>query len=88
MKKRKVEVFSAGCPLCQETVEVVKQMACPSCEIRVLDLHNPEVAQRARELGIRRAPAIAINERLVACCQQEGPSELALKEAGLGIPLE
>src|SRR5262245_4132950 len=31
--KRKVEVFSAGCPACVETIELVKRVACPSCEI-------------------------------------------------------
>ena len=26
--KRKIEIFSAGCPVCQETVEMVKRISC------------------------------------------------------------
>jgi hypothetical protein len=29
-KKRKIEVFTAGCPLCDETVKLVRELACPS----------------------------------------------------------
>ena len=28
--KRRVEVFTAGCPICDETVSVVKSLACPN----------------------------------------------------------
>jgi hypothetical protein len=42
--KRKVEVFSAGCPACQATVDLIKSIACPSCEITVLDMHDVSVA--------------------------------------------
>ena len=31
--RRKVEVFSAGCPACKETIELVNRVACPSCEV-------------------------------------------------------
>jgi len=29
--KRKVEIFSAGCPACEETIAAVRQAACPAC---------------------------------------------------------
>ena len=51
--KRTVEIFSAGCPACEETVRLVNRVACPSCEVTVLDMHNPEVARRAKSLGVR-----------------------------------
>ena len=28
--KRKIEVFSAGCPACEETIALVNRVACPS----------------------------------------------------------
>jgi glutaredoxin 3 len=31
--KRKVEVFSPGCAPCDETVALVRKMACSSCEV-------------------------------------------------------
>jgi glutaredoxin len=84
--KRKVEVFSAGCPVCAEAVELVQRLACPSCEVSVLDMENSEVAARAKSLGIRSVPAVVIDGALVSCCAGRGPDEAALRAAGLGMP--
>jgi glutaredoxin 3 len=85
--KRTIEIFSAGCPACEETVELVNRIACPSCDVMVLDMHNPEVARRAKSLGIRSVPAVVINGTLAACCSGSGPDEATLRAAGLGQPL-
>ena len=84
---RTIEIFSAGCAACEETVALVKRVACPSCEVTVLDMHNPEVARRAKSLGIRSVPAVVINGRLADCCAGHGPDEATLRAAGLGQPL-
>ena len=84
--KRKIEVFSAGCPACAETIELVNRIACPSCEISVLDMNQGAVAQRAKELGIRSVPAVVIDDKLADCCAGRGPQEAALRAAGLGQP--
>lgn len=85
--KRKIEVFSAGCPVCQETVALINRAACPSCEVTVLDMRNPKVANRARNLGIRSVPAVVIDEKLADCCEGRGPDEATLRAAGLGQPI-
>jgi glutaredoxin 3 len=82
--KRKVEVFSAGCPVCQETIDLVARVACVSCEMIVLDTRQLHVAQRAKLLGVRSVPAVAINGKLADCCAERGPDEGALRAAGLG----
>lgn len=82
--KRKVEIFSAGCPVCQETIDLVARLACASCEITVLDMKTSEVAQRARRLGVRSVPAVVINGQLAGCCAGRGPDETTLRAAGLG----
>ena len=38
--KRKIEVFTAGCPACDDTIALVNRMACPSCEIEILDMNQ------------------------------------------------
>ncbi len=85
--KRKIEVFSAGCPACEETIALVNQVACPSCEVSVLDMHDPEVARRAADLGIHSVPAVVIDGQLADCCAGRGPNEATLRAAGLGQPL-
>lgn len=83
--QRKVEVFSAGCPACDSAVQLVQSMACPSCDVEVLDMHQPEVARKAAQYGVQSVPAVAIDGQLASCCSSTGPSEAALRAAGLGV---
>lgn len=85
--KRKVEVFSAGCSVCDDAVNLVQQIACPSCEVEVLDMQDANVASRAKSLGIQRVPAIVIDGKLADCCAGSGPDEATLRAAGLGQPI-
>ena len=84
---RKIEIFSAGCPACEETVELVNRVVCPSCEVTVVDMRDPAVASRARSVGIRSVPAVLIDGTLADCCAGRGPDERVLRAAGLGRPL-
>ena len=85
--KRKIEVFSAGCPACNDTIEAIKKASCPSCEITVLDMMDSEVAERAKSLGIRSVPSVVINGTVADCCSGCGVDIEVLKAAGLGTPL-
>ncbi len=85
--KRTIEVFSAGCPSCQQTVDLVNRVACPSCDVSVLDMNDPSVARKATSLGIRSVPAVVIDGNLASCCAGRGPDEAALRVAGLGQAL-
>lgn len=85
--KRKIEIYSAGCPACEETVKLVNQVACPSCEVTVLDMQDPSVASRAKSLGIRSVPAVVVDGKLADCCAGRGPDSSTLRAAGLGQPL-
>ncbi len=85
--KRKVEVFSAGCPVCNDAVEMVKRIACGDCEVNELDMNDSEVAKQAKSLGIQSIPAIVIDGKLADCCTGRGPDEASLRAAGLGQPL-
>lgn len=85
--KRKIEIFSAGCPACEETIALVNRIACPSCEVEVLDMHQPPVAAKAKTYGIRSVPAVVIDGKLADCCAGRGPEEASLRTAGLGRPL-
>ena len=71
--KRKIEVFSAGCPVCEQTEQLVKRIACDSCQVEVLDMHDADVATRAKGLGITSVPAVVIEGRLASCCAGRGP---------------
>ena len=85
--KHSIEVFSAGCPACEETIELVNRLTCPSCEVSVLDMTDPETTKRANRLGLRSVPAVAIDGTLASCCAGAGPDQSTLQGAGLGQPL-
>ncbi len=86
-QKRKIEIFSAGCPACDETVQTVNDIACPSCEVQVLDMHREDVAAQAKEYGIKSVPAVVIDGKLAGCCAGRGIDEATLKASGVGSPL-
>ncbi len=86
-EKRKIEIFSAGCPACDETIQIVNDLACPSCDIQVLDMHQEDVAQKAKDYGIGRVPAVVIDGKLADCCSSGGVNAETLKANGLGVPL-
>lgn len=85
--KRQIEIFSANCPICRDTIDLVNSLACPSCEISVLDMNDSEVAKRAKKLGVRSVPAVAVNGKLADCCVSRGTDENSLRNAGIGQPL-
>ena len=85
--KRKIEVFSAGCGLCEDTIEMVQNAACSSCEVTILDMKDAETMARTKELGVQSVPAVAINGVLASCCTGRGVDEDSLRAAGLGNPL-
>ncbi len=82
--KRKIEVFSAGCPVCLQAVELVKDIACESCEVNILEMHNADVAKRADGLGIKSVPAVVIDGKVAQCCAGRGLDETVLRAAGIG----
>ena len=85
--KRKIEIFRAGCFVFDETVNMVKAVACPSCEIEVLDMRQAGVAAKAKQYGINSVPAIVVDGKLADCCTGRGVDEATLRAAGIGAPL-
>jgi len=88
MTKRKVEVFTSGCYLCEDMVKLVKDLACPSCEVVVYNLADPceskECLEKAKEYGISAVPTVVVDGKIADCCKQVKPSREALMAAGIG----
>lgn len=81
---RKIEVFSAGCSVCDDTVALINRIACPSCEVLILDMHQPDVSKQAKRYSIRSVPAVVVDGKLADCCAGRGPDEKQLRAAGIG----
>lgn len=86
--KRKVEVFIAGCPLCEPVVDMVKELACENCEVIIHDIvaqcETKECLAKAEEYGVKRVPAVAVDGKLLECCAHNEITREALAQAGVG----
>ena len=79
--KHTIEIFSAGCATCRETIEMVKKIAGSDPHVQVHDMQHGDTATRAKTLGVKSLPAVVINGKLAGCCAGRGPDEHVLREA-------
>ncbi len=86
MTLRKVEVLTAGCSLCDDAVQLVQSLACPSCSVEVLDMKEESVQAKARQYGVTRVPAVAVNGTLADCCSGGPIDGDTLRALGVGSP--
>lgn len=56
--KRKIEVFSSGCPLCHEVIDLVMREAGSSFEVIVRNMTDARGFGRATALGASWRPAV------------------------------
>lgn len=86
--KRHIELFTANCPVCDPVVKMVEAMACDQCEVTVYDLvkqcDDKTCLSKLEEYQIKRVPAIAVNGKLLNCCQVQEISKEELIKAGVG----
>jgi hypothetical protein len=89
MTKRIVEVFTAGCPVCEPVVNLVQKIACSSCDIIIYDLNTGcdtnECRDKAKQYGVQKVPAVAVDGTLLECCQTGAITEELLRNAGIGV---
>ena len=80
-QRKKIEIFTAGCSTCNETVELVKRIAGSAHVIEIHDMHQAHIAARAKQHGIRSLPSVVVDGKLADCCTGRGPNEVNLREA-------
>jgi glutaredoxin len=79
--KDKIEVFSAGCNVCKDTIEAIRKLAGSEHEVVVHDMHQEHIAKHAAQYGVRSLPAVVINGKLAGCCSGRGVDEEVIRKA-------
>ena len=79
--KHKIEIFSAECATCKETIDAVKRLAGSEHKVHIHDMHQHEIATRAKQHGVRSLPAVVIDGKLAGCCAGRGVDEPVLRKA-------
>lgn len=84
---QRIEIFSAGCPMCETAEAQVRELAGSHQEVVVHDLRtDPAAATQAVEAGVSVVPSIVVDGRLLGCCRNAGPDREELVAAGVGQP--
>jgi hypothetical protein len=79
--EHKIEIFSAGCKTCKDTIEAVRKLAGSEHEVVVHDMHQEHIANRAAQHGVGSLPAVMIDGKLAGCCAGRGVQERVVREA-------
>ena len=86
--KRQIEIFTAGCPVCDPIVNMVKELACENCEVQIYDLvkqcDDKSCLTKMKEYNITKIPAVAVNGILLDCCKDSAITKEKLMEAEIG----
>ncbi len=87
--KRQVEIFTAGCPVCEPIVASVKEATCENCEIiihNVSEQCESEICiSKMEKYQVKRLPAVAVNGELIDCCKNVEITKDDLVNAGIGV---
>lgn len=64
--KRKIEVFIADCPLCNETLELVKKAVSDcGCEVIERRCSGTECCDEAKQYGVKAMPTVVVDGRIM-----------------------
>ncbi len=88
MNKRQIEIFTAGCPVCEPVVALVKKTACENCEITIHNLSEQNESTngiiKMKEYGVKSLPTIVVDRNLIDCYNNVEITKDDLVNAGIG----
>lgn len=83
--RHNVEVFTAGCHLCEETMETVQKTKCSECTVTEYNIRekceSEACLRKAKEYGIRAIPTIVVDEKVAI----EGKPTIKQVKDALGL---
>lgn len=61
---RRIEVFTADCPLCRDTLKIIKQVKCPECEVIERRCSGEVCCEPAKGYDIKSVPTIVVDGKI------------------------
>lgn len=61
---KRIEVFTADCPLCKDTLELIKKEACRECEVIESRCSGNECCQPAKDYDIKAVPTVVVDGKI------------------------
>jgi len=84
MNKNHIEIFTAGCSICEPVVQFVKETAGANCNISIYNLSERSYNNICKKYSIKRLPSIVVNGILLDCCKNIDITKEDLINAGIG----
>ena len=82
--KRQIEIFTAGCPVCEPIVQLVKDTVGVDCHITIHNLSEIYDDGICKKYKVKRLPAVAVDGKLLDCCTNIEITKDDLTNAGIG----
>jgi predicted thioredoxin/glutaredoxin len=61
---KKIEIFTADCPLCKETLEMLREEICDECELIECRCEGDECCQPALKYELKAIPTIVVDGKV------------------------
>lgn len=61
---KRIEVFTADCPLCKDTLELIRKEACSKCEIIERRCSGNECCEPAKNYDIKAVPTVVVDGKI------------------------
>jgi hypothetical protein len=85
MSRIQIEIFTAGCLVCEPVVQLVKDTAGVNCDITIHNLSELYDVDICKKHNIKRLPAVAVDGKLLDCCKNIDITKKDLINAGIGV---
>ncbi len=82
--KKQVEIFTAGCPVCEPVVQLVKDTAGVNCDITIHNLSEDHNDAIRKKYALTRLPSVAVDGKLIDCFKNSAITKEDLIGAGIG----
>lgn len=60
----RIQIFSGGCKLCKDTMNIVEVGKCKDCGMEILDVNKKGNKELVRRYGITAVPSIVIDGKI------------------------
>lgn len=61
---KRIEVFTADCPLCKATLELIRKEACSECEVIERRCSGNECCEPAKGYNIKAVPTVVVDGKV------------------------
>ncbi len=63
-RPHRIQIFTGGCGLCSETVDIIEIGKCKDCKMETLAVDDPKNRKAVKRYGVSAVPTVVIDGRI------------------------